>query len=314
MKPLLYLSLALNVLLVLGGGGFLLYQAGSKKPLPVSASDEPVQFSPQRLAENADAGRFHWSQLDALDFPDYIARLRAIGCPESTIRDIVKGELDEIYEEKKQAATNSQAPRSYPKTKSTVGNAPPSASTTHETAAALEQQKEKELAILLAAPSGDDTARTSSPAVTGPTSGPPSTASILIHPSVLTAQRARTPSWPLIFTADPALGSSQAPSASTMPQTASSGTATTGTGVANATASTQAPTLSDLQQDFIDGIGGPNQDPLDPDYRERWLDAQQSADAQFRAFYGGQAFIQADVLRAQQAAAASGASTQQVAP
>lgn len=314
MKPLLYLSLALNVLLVLGGGGFLLYQAGSKNPLPVSASDEPVQSSPQRQTVNANVARFHWSQLDALDFPDYIARLRAIGCPESTIRDIVKGELDEIYEEKKQAATNSQAPRSYPKTKSAVGNAPPSASTTHGIAAALEQQKEKELATLLAAPSGNDVAQNSDSAVTGPTSGPPSTASILIHPSVLTAQRARAPAWPLIFTADPALGSIQAPSAGTMPQTASSGTATTGTGVANATAITQAPTLADLQQDFIDGIGGPNQDPLDPGYRERWLDAQNAADDQFRLFYGGRAFVQADVLRAQQAAAASGAFIQQGAP
>jgi hypothetical protein len=43
---------------------------------------------------------FHWRQLDAPDFPGFVANLRSIGCPEATIRDIVTGELTEIYNQR----------------------------------------------------------------------------------------------------------------------------------------------------------------------------------------------------------------------
>jgi len=40
--------------------------------------------------------RFQWAQLEAEDYPTYIARLRSIGCPEQTIRDIIIADIDKL--------------------------------------------------------------------------------------------------------------------------------------------------------------------------------------------------------------------------
>lgn len=41
---------------------------------------------------------FHWSQMvSAKDYREYIANLRAIGCPEATIEDIVRGDADRAF-------------------------------------------------------------------------------------------------------------------------------------------------------------------------------------------------------------------------
>ncbi|MDX1950718.1 MAG: hypothetical protein SFY81_00960 [Verrucomicrobiota bacterium] len=40
---------------------------------------------------------FHWNEIESRDFPTYINNLRGIGCPESTIRDIIVAEVDELF-------------------------------------------------------------------------------------------------------------------------------------------------------------------------------------------------------------------------
>src|SRR5688572_24995780 len=47
-------------------------------------------------ATNA-APAFHWSQLQAEDLEQYVANLRAIGCPEASIRDIIHGALVDVF-------------------------------------------------------------------------------------------------------------------------------------------------------------------------------------------------------------------------
>jgi len=37
-----------------------------------------------------------WAQLESEDYKTYIARLRGIGCPEQTIRDIIIADLDKL--------------------------------------------------------------------------------------------------------------------------------------------------------------------------------------------------------------------------
>ncbi|MGV3661862.1 MAG: hypothetical protein ACO1TE_16870 [Prosthecobacter sp.] len=49
---------------------------------------------------------FQWRELEAPDFPTYVSNLRSIGCPELTIRDIVAGELNEIYAQQAADATH----------------------------------------------------------------------------------------------------------------------------------------------------------------------------------------------------------------
>lgn len=43
---------------------------------------------------------FTWAKLESADYKQYVANLRAVGCPELTIYDIIIAELDLIYEPK----------------------------------------------------------------------------------------------------------------------------------------------------------------------------------------------------------------------
>src|ERR1051325_4653969 len=53
----------------------------------------------------APTSDFHWAQLESEDYRDYVTRLRSIGCPEQTIRDIVIADVDKLLPPKMQAAT-----------------------------------------------------------------------------------------------------------------------------------------------------------------------------------------------------------------
>lgn len=48
---------------------------------------------------------FRWAQLETEDYRSYISRLRGIGCPEQTIRDIVIADIDKLLAPKMQAAS-----------------------------------------------------------------------------------------------------------------------------------------------------------------------------------------------------------------
>lgn len=49
---------------------------------------------------------FRWAQLESEDYRSYIERLRAIGCPEQTIRDIVIADVDKMLAPRMQAASS----------------------------------------------------------------------------------------------------------------------------------------------------------------------------------------------------------------
>jgi hypothetical protein len=50
--------------------------------------------------------RFDWRQVESPDYKEYIARLRGIGCPEQTIRDIIIADISKLYAEKRAALYN----------------------------------------------------------------------------------------------------------------------------------------------------------------------------------------------------------------
>ena len=58
-----------------------------------------------------EAEPFHWSQIEAEDYQTYIENLRSIGCPEETIRDLVKRDLDQHYDQLKANALNKDPTR-----------------------------------------------------------------------------------------------------------------------------------------------------------------------------------------------------------
>ena len=55
----------------------------------------------------------------------------------------------------------------------------------------------------------------------------------------------------------------------------------------------QAPMLGRLQDDFIAAVGGTNQNPADPEYARRWVQATSDSDAKFRQMFGQTAFLEA---------------------
>ena len=48
--------------------------------------------------------------------------------------------------------------------------------------------------------------------------------------------------------------------------------------------------IQDLRQTFLDEIGGPDQDPNDPDYLQRWLKAQNDVDQLLQGMLGTMAW------------------------
>lgn len=97
--------LGLNLVL-LAGVSYLIHQL--RRPVvPVSevAAIEPApgklrhpKLASQLPPASAGAGtnRFRWAQLESEDYRAYIARLREIGCPEQTIRDLIIADIDKL--------------------------------------------------------------------------------------------------------------------------------------------------------------------------------------------------------------------------
>jgi hypothetical protein len=67
---------------------------------PVAAADTPP------AAATIAVERFDWRQVESPDYKEYIARLRGIGCPEQTIRDIIIADVSKLYAEKRAALYN----------------------------------------------------------------------------------------------------------------------------------------------------------------------------------------------------------------
>jgi hypothetical protein len=108
-KPLLYLSaginLALVIIVVLGtrkAGGT---PDSGPKWSPVEADGGSTGRQPLLSEAGALPGdsaetipTFRWSQIESKVYAKYIKNLRSVGCPETTIRDIVEADINELYE------------------------------------------------------------------------------------------------------------------------------------------------------------------------------------------------------------------------
>src|SRR6267143_1193334 len=64
--------------------------AGAEAP-----TNEPLVIT--NVQREVITNQFHWGQLESEDYRTYIARLRSIGCPEQTIRDIIIADLDKLF-------------------------------------------------------------------------------------------------------------------------------------------------------------------------------------------------------------------------
>ena len=114
MKILLMVSLILNLALA------ALLAVHSKPTSPNLATENPVARtapasapadgtilnSPTASTSTAPAN-FDWRVVESDDYRRYIANLRAIGCPEKTIRDIIIADVNELFARRKQALKTS---------------------------------------------------------------------------------------------------------------------------------------------------------------------------------------------------------------
>jgi hypothetical protein len=95
-----WMFLSCNLVLLAAAGYFIWQQRPQAEVQDVAASDDPAAMgaansftAPQIITVTND---FRWRQLESEEYRTYIDRLRSIGCPEQTIRDIVISDLDKL--------------------------------------------------------------------------------------------------------------------------------------------------------------------------------------------------------------------------
>lgn len=116
-RPLLPLSLGLNLLLAaLIVGTWFASGPPATRPDPAGAlpaspppAPTPPGLDPQP-ASTPPRPRFHWSQVESDDYRQYLANLRAIGCPGPVIRDLLVEDVTALYERRRTAVPRSPLP------------------------------------------------------------------------------------------------------------------------------------------------------------------------------------------------------------
>jgi hypothetical protein len=280
-SPLLTASLVLN--LMLGGLALGLWQRSNQaqmKSVPIVApapSTEKKQAAPIIKTQT-----FQWSQLDAPDFDTFVKNLRGIGCPEATIRDIVAGELTEIYAGKHQQVARTQQP-----------------GTEHAMQAEwkrLDTELEQLLARLVSAPAakgshGQASSRSGGIAATTATPGEASESKTTAAAAPETANNP-TAGIPAAFLVGNAPEAVTEPG--TLPMTVTDPTLDAGT----------AEQLNQMRAQFAEALQqeAAGQDAASPLYRQRWFKVQRDQDEFFSSMYGGDSFVRVQLEAMQKAA------------
>lgn len=104
MRTPLQISLAMNVVLAVGLIFIWLERpktpAQTTPPVPPAArmlvAGEGAPAKP--AAPRGEPAQFRWDQLYSKNYHDYVKNLRAIGCPEPTVRAIVTADVDSVYQ------------------------------------------------------------------------------------------------------------------------------------------------------------------------------------------------------------------------
>ena len=137
LQRLLLISIVANLVCLAGLFWFLSDRkvpAGPSQAAPVAAASAPSQAAPvERVVREVEP--FHWSQVEAADYQTYVENLRRIGCPEETIRDLVKQDLDKLYDQRKaDILSKSPARKDYWKTGNPSTLSRPSSATSSQMA------------------------------------------------------------------------------------------------------------------------------------------------------------------------------------
>lgn len=283
MKTTLRISILLNCAL-LGCLAFLLLngrRARNQAEAPAHANNLPpvsdAVMSPPVASPAAEVKPFRWSQIEAADYPSYIANLRAIGCPEQTIRDIIAADVDSLYSARRQPLEAKLAA-------GTVAGRLPAEGELRD----LRNQEASAITALLAAPPaatnstsalGAETPASGSARQAPPDAGITSQAVQNIDPSGRSLGMA-APDMVPGFPPSRSLGQ-KSPATASLPLVFSEVDPSVLT-----LSPQQAQVVNDLRQKFIAEVGGPNQDPTDPAYSQLWQTSQPEVDVDLWSMLG----------------------------
>jgi len=263
MVRMLQLSLGANLLLL--GALYLVWLRDPPRPEVslVPQTVQPAKAPPEPAPSLVKAPVFHWRDLDSPDFAVFVANLREIGCPEPTIRDIVDGELREIYAKQ---ANEAKEASFAPLNPAGTGSAPLLGAPSRQPR--TEEQRLRVLASLLT----PDTAA-------NPGAAPAAQTASLANSKAVVSVLTQAEQIPAAFQVgdDPAT----VPSMQELPTVVSD-------------ASLDAETASQLtrmRQDFAASL---SQDSTSPDpgstqYLRQWMKAKRESDDRFSSMYGGDA-------------------------
>jgi hypothetical protein len=101
-RPWIILSLGLNLLLAVAVVWAAKFRPATtvRPAIAESITNRVVRTRPVTEAAAAVVevtAPFHWAQIESTDYRAYIANLRAIGCPEATIHDIVEADVNDLF-------------------------------------------------------------------------------------------------------------------------------------------------------------------------------------------------------------------------
>lgn len=110
-RAILILSVGLNAALV-GTAGYLLTQKPKSAPMsgssPTKAASSGAMVT-TNINLTAPGQTFDWRAVESEDYRRYIANLRAVGCPEETIKDIIIADVNKLFEDRKKELKSAKA-------------------------------------------------------------------------------------------------------------------------------------------------------------------------------------------------------------
>lgn len=255
MNARLKLSLCLNCVL-LGGLIFSMSNSSWRRTTRIAALPESVVTSVPSINTRELPPAFRWSRLVSTnDYRLYVANLRAAGCPEATVRDIVHGDAERAFAFKRHQLGLDGS-----------GSGPWSRfAETQLTASLLGENVSTEAAGITATNSGEQSLLASRS---------PANETVAAQASAGTQRQTELP-WQDGKTAGPVY-----PMAFRKINLDAAGLGESAKAA-----------IAQVQQQFVNDIGGPNQNPSDPAYLARWQSAQVKADETLRGLLGNQAYM-----------------------
>jgi len=266
MKPALKISLLLN--LGLSACIIVILEKLQDKvtvapPLAVTHSASSIVTSKPAVLARQSPKPFDWTQLESTnDYRVYVTNLRAIGCPEPTVQDIVRGDAWRGFSfQRNQLGLDGSGTGKWSRLQeaqtvaSLLGEPVPVAESTPSSPVAENRTHPTVAPAAAETPSGTEGA--GQPAeVSG---GTQNVIQQSAHRAAMSA-----PAYPLVF---------QNMNADDM-------------GLSDS----QKAAIQQLQQQFVKDIGGPNQDPSNPAYLAGWQNAQNNADNMLLIYVGWQIY------------------------